>query len=95
MKDLPVNPEPKKNKTRLFNILFIAGCTAILVFLLKAPPESTTKLPRNEIHLPIYPMDKKEAEKHCGACHAPEGQAPLPEGHPPKYRCLFCHKKYK
>ena len=36
-----------------------------------------------------------DTEKHCGACHAPEGQAPLPEGHPPKYRCLFCHKKYK
>jgi hypothetical protein len=29
----------------------------------------------------------------CGPCHNPEGEAPLPEGHPPKYRCLFCHKK--
>lgn len=95
MKDLPVNPTPKKNKTRLFNILFIAGCAAILVFLLKAPPESTTKLPKDENHLQFYAMDKKEAEKHCTACHAPEGQVPLPDGHPPKYRCLFCHKKYK
>ena len=95
MKELSVNPEPKKNKTRLFNILFIVGCAAILVFLLKAPPESTTKLPRDEIHLQFYPLDKKEAEKHCGACHAPEGQAPLPKDHPPKYRCLFCHKKIK
>ena len=90
-----MNPESKKNKIRLFNILFIAGCATILVFLLKAPPESTTKLPKNEIHRQFYPMDKKEAEKHCGSCHAPEGQAPLPEGHPPKYRCLFCHKKHK
>lgn len=95
MKDLPVNLELKKNKTWLFNILFIAGCTAILAFLLKAPPESTTKLPRDEIHLQFYPMDKKEAERHCPACHAPEAQAPLPENHPPKYRCLFCHKKQK
>lgn len=94
MKDLPVNPDLKKNKIRLFNIAFIVGCAAILVFLLKAPPESTTKLPRDDNHLRFYAMDKKEAERHCSACHAPEGQAPLPENHPPKYRCLFCHKKY-
>jgi len=90
-----VNQYLKKNKIRLLNLLFIAGCVAILVFLLKAPPESTTKLPQDENHLKFYSMGKKEAEKHCGACHGPEGQAPLPEGHPPKYRCLFCHKKYK
>lgn len=90
-----MNPDPKKNKTRLLNILFLAGCAAILAFLLKAPPESTKKLPQDEIHLQFYPLDKKEAEKHCASCHASEGQAPLPEGHPPKYRCLFCHKKYQ
>mgnify|MGYP000002785977 CR=1 FL=1 len=95
MKDLPVNPDPKKNTTRLLNILFLAGCAAILAFLLMAPPETTKKLPQDEIHLQFYPLDKKEAEKHCASCHAPEGQAPLPEGHPPKYRCLFCHKKYQ
>jgi cytochrome c553 len=94
MKELPVDPEPKKTKTRLFNILFLVGCAAILVFLLKAPPESTKKLPQDEIHLKFHAMDKKEAEKHCTACHAPEGQAPLPKDHPPKYRCLFCHKKH-
>jgi hypothetical protein len=38
-------------------------------------------------------MDKKEAEKFCEECHSPEGVAPLPEDHPPKYRCLFCHKR--
>ncbi|MCG2824781.1 MAG: hypothetical protein ACYC0O_02475 [Desulfurivibrionaceae bacterium] len=90
-----MNPAPNKNKTRLLNILFLAGCAAILAFLLKAPPESTKKLPQDEIHLQFYPLDKKEAEKHCASCHAPEGQAPLPEGHPPKYRCLFCHKKHQ
>lgn len=89
------HPTPQKKKTLLFNILFVAGCTAILVFLLKAPPESTKKLPQDANHLQFYSMGKKEAEKYCGACHAPDGQAPLPVGHPPKYRCLFCHKKYK
>jgi hypothetical protein len=38
-------------------------------------------------------MDKKAAEKFCEECHNPEGVAPLPENHPPKYRCLFCHKR--
>jgi len=81
------------NKRTLFNLLFLAVCAAILIFLLKAPPESTARLPKDEIHLRFHPMDKKEAEKHCAACHASEGQAPLPANHPPKYRCLFCHKK--
>lgn len=95
MKDLSMNPNAKKIRIWLFNLLFIAVCAGILVFLLKAPPESTHKLPQDETHRKFYAMDKKEAEKHCGACHAPEGQAPLPENHPPKYRCLFCHKKHK
>jgi hypothetical protein len=38
-------------------------------------------------------MDKKEAEKFCEECHSPEGVSPLPKDHPPKYRCLFCHKR--
>jgi hypothetical protein len=38
-------------------------------------------------------MGKKEAEKFCAECHAPDKVAPLPEDHPPKYRCLFCHKR--
>jgi hypothetical protein len=39
-------------------------------------------------------MEKKAAEKFCEECHNPEGEAgPLPKDHPPKYRCLFCHKK--
>ena len=41
----------------------------------------------------IFLYGKKEAEKFCGECHNPDGAAPLPDGHPPKYRCLFCHKK--
>jgi hypothetical protein len=38
-------------------------------------------------------MKKKEAEKQCDQCHSSEGVAPLPDDHPPKYRCLFCHKR--
>jgi hypothetical protein len=34
---------------------------------------------------------KKAAEKFCEECHN-EDNVPFPEGHPAKYRCLFCHK---
>lgn len=34
---------------------------------------------------------KKDAEKLCEPCHA-EHNINLPPNHPPKHRCLFCHK---
>ena len=81
-----------KNKA-VSNTLFIVFCIAILLFLLNAPKESTKKLPNDEQHTRFRAMkDRKEAEKYCGECHSPEGQAPLRKDHPPKYRCLFCHK---
>ena len=80
-------------KTLIPNILFIACGIAIVAFLLKAPPETTTRLPQDDIHRQFQNMEKKAAEKHCESCHFPEGSAPLPADHPPKYRCLFCHKQ--
>lgn len=34
---------------------------------------------------------KKDAEKLCEPCHDAQG-IKLPPNHPPKNRCLFCHK---
>jgi len=34
---------------------------------------------------------KKLAEKNCESCHEANG-IKLPPNHPPKNRCLFCHK---
>ena len=86
----------KKNKKLLLNVVFILICLAILGVLLNAPEETTAKLPLDKNHLLFQKdMDKKEAEMHCGKCHNPEGQAPLSKNHPPKYRCLFCHKRQK
>lgn len=34
---------------------------------------------------------KKDAEKLCEPCHA-QYNIKLPPNHPPKHRCLFCHK---
>lgn len=85
--------DKKSRKTLILNIIFLACCLAILVFLLKAPPETTKRLPQDDIHQAFQSMEKKAAEKHCESCHFPEGPSPLPADHPPKYRCLFCHKK--
>ncbi|HKJ65932.1 MAG TPA: hypothetical protein VJ969_11045 [Desulfopila sp.] len=84
-----------KKKNILFaNVAFIIASAAILVFLLRAPEETTSSLPVNENHRRFFSMEsKKEAEKYCGECHAPGMTTPLPQDHPPKYRCLFCHKR--
>ena len=83
----------EKNKRIFYNILFLALCGGILLFLLQAPEETTARLPDDETHLKFHSMGKKEAEKFCEECHNPGGDSPLPESHPPPYRCLFCHKQ--
>lgn len=84
---------PMVKKTLIYNLLFIFVCGGLFLFLWNAPPETTKRLPHDETHISFHQMAKKEAEKYCAECHNPDGKAPLPEGHPPKYRCLFCHKK--
>ncbi len=88
---MSANKSPSR-KT-LLNIVFACFCIAIFLFLWNAPPETTAKMPWDDDHKKYYPMDRKEAEKECENCHKPEGVYPLPVDHPPKYRCLFCHKK--
>jgi hypothetical protein len=83
----------KLKKTLLYNLIFLGVCASIFLFLWNAPEETTTHLPDNENHARFMKMDKKAAEKFCEECHSPDGEAPLPKDHPPKYRCLFCHKR--
>ncbi len=82
----------KSSKSMLYNLLFVIVGIGILLFLWNAPPETTKRLPNDATHQRFYHMEKKEAEKFCENCHNPKGEAPLPKDHPPKYRCLFCHK---
>jgi len=84
---------PKKKMIYNFLFLFLGG--SLLIFLMNAPEETTKRLPHDEIHQKFHAMEKKEAEAFCEECHNPKGQVPLPELHPPKYRCLFCHKQTK
>jgi len=39
----------------------------------------------------FYKADKKGAEVFCEPCHK-EQKVPFPPNHPPKNRCLLCHK---
>ncbi len=80
-------------KGPLYTIIFLVLCVAILLFLLRAPEETTARLPHNNNHERFFAMEKKEAEKYCTKCHGEDKMVPFPENHPPKYRCLFCHKR--
>ncbi len=76
--------------------LFIALIIVVLsVFILISGEEKTSRVPNDEIHARFYPIireqGKKAGEKFCGECHN-EQQIPFPKDHPPKFRCLFCHK---
>ena len=86
--------KPKKKNLLVLNLLFVLICSGVLVFLLRAPEESTAFLPKDDAHIRFFSIEsKKEAEKFCDECHSDNGDAPLSEQHPPKFRCLFCHKR--
>ncbi len=81
-------------KPRIVNIIFVLVSVAILLFLYMAPEKTTSSLPKDDIHLKFYEIEgKKEAEKFCLDCHDSNKEFSLPQDHPPKYRCLFCHKR--
>ena len=77
------------------DFLLIGIAIVILAFLWQAPPESTSRVPHDDNHEKFYDIvkndGKKAAEKFCEDCHNDEMVA-FPDGHPPKGRCLFCHK---
>ncbi|PID41392.1 MAG: hypothetical protein CR981_03455 [Proteobacteria bacterium] len=78
----------------LLNICFAVLSLALLLFLLQAPEETTSPLPDDQIHARFHLIrSKREADKHCASCHSENGESPLPDGHPPPFRCLFCHKR--
>lgn len=75
-------------------ILIALGLIIVLV-LWAAPEETTQRVPRDDDHLRFYDLvkaeGKKAAETFCEECHNPDG-VPFPKDHPPKSRCLLCHK---
>ena len=82
-------------KERIRDLTLLAIGVGIVAFLWVAPEATTHRIPADETHLPYYEIVKKDgkkaAEKHCEECHN-EQDVVFPKDHPPKYRCLFCHK---
>ena len=80
------------------DMLVIAVAIVILVVLSLAPKETTSFVPRDATHKAMYTLahdsGSRAAEKQCQSCHNPKG-VPFPKGHPPKFRCLFCHRLQK
>lgn len=94
MNDQTKNRPHNKIKYWLLNVTFLLTCVAIIAFLASAPEETTSPLPHDEIHETFHSIEsKKEAEKYCLKCHDEGMESQLPIDHPPKYRCLFCHKR--
>ncbi len=79
-----------KNKKLIANIVFILIGIIIVVLLKMAPEPTTPVLPHDKNHNKFFSMKKKEAEKYCDQCHKE-----LPKNHPPKLRCLLCHREIK
>jgi cytochrome c553 len=77
------------------DLLILAIGVAIVAFLWAAPEETTTHIPSDDAHKLSYELVQKEgkkaAEAHCEECHNDDG-VQFPVDHPPKFRCLFCHK---
>ena len=77
------------------DVLFVAVVAIIGLVLWAAPPETTLKIPLDDTHRELKTTlereGKKAAEAVCRTCHN-EKDMPLSKDHPPKYRCLFCHK---
>ena len=44
-------------------------------------------IPSDDLHAVV------EEEIACLRCHSPSAEAPLGRKHPPKERCLLCHKR--
>ena len=77
------------------DLLFVAAAAIIVLVLWAAPPESTLKVPYDDTHRELKASldrdGKKKTEEICRTCHNDQ-DLPLSKDHPPKYRCLFCHK---
>ena len=77
------------------DLLFVAIAAIIVLVLWAAPPETTIRVPYDDTHRELKATlehkGKKATEEICRTCHN-DKDLPLSKNHPPKYRCLFCHK---
>ncbi len=83
---------------KLMNIGFVVLCAVILIVLLKAPPETTKKTPRDKTH------ENPREYQNCPTCHQSGAEGPkmkadhidsagnLKSDH---VKCYMCHKEQR
>ena len=78
------------------DVIVLAAVLVVLLILWAAPDEDFIYVPYDDSHEECVTVlrteGKRAADKYCEECHNPD-DLPLSEEHPPKYRCLFCHKR--
>jgi hypothetical protein len=77
-------------------LFLVIVCAVLALVILVSGEETTRKVPYDALHRPAYDVmaktgSKRETEKGCEGCHNDQ-QVRFPPDHPPKNRCLFCHK---
>ncbi|PLY06153.1 MAG: cytochrome c [Desulfuromonas sp.] len=84
-----------KKKRRILDVIVLIAAIGVVAFFLKAPPETTARVPKDDTHRQVYSSvtekGKKATEPLCSECHNEDG-VPFPPEHPLKNRCLICHK---
>ncbi len=76
------------------DFIFIAVAAVVFVFLFWGSGRDLGPIvPGDAIHQRFYRAlaqeeDREKLEKGCPECHSRES---LPEEHPPKQQCMFCH----
>lgn len=74
-------------RLKKWDLIFLLVGIVIVFVLFIAPPQTTPRIPLDEIHKEL------KDEKKCLECHGKGTSMPLPEKHPNKERCLLCHKR--
>lgn len=77
-------------KTSTKNVIFVVGVTLVVGTLyLLSGSRPKRYVPVDEHH------PRPLAVELCRDCHAPGKMAPQPASHPPKEKCLLCHRDQK
>jgi hypothetical protein len=77
-------------KTGTKNVIFVVGVTLVVGTLTLLSGSRTKRYVPVDEHHP-----RPLAVELCRDCHAPGKMAPQPASHPPKEKCLLCHRDKK
>lgn len=72
--------------------LLVTILVGVTLFLLPFFSKVSAPIPKDSRHTAAYDPKKPLLNPdECFVCHGPKGTVPLPQRHPPKVQCLYCH----